>query len=196
MARGQSKQSNKQTHQYKFGWWEVKMGVLLVFIVLMLTIGMRLQKHERQSLIISSWTLAPRIWKWDMPLEQRLGVTFKQPWQMTEADLTGGRVVYNMLTKPGFRILAGQLVLGFVVLGMMTQGVNWMVGWQWRQVQRLSQAVSTMAHSTVTIEISGTVTIVAENGLIYARVTDEDEFSGQDQYGFYLANVKITLTHG
>jgi high-affinity Fe2+/Pb2+ permease len=175
MRKGPNKQNYKRINQHNIGWWEVKMAVLLLFIVTMLVVGKGMSQ-------------------WNVPLEQRLGVTFKEPWQMTEADLTTGRIVYNLLTKPGFFLLAGQLVLGFVSVGMMTSGLLWFSRWQWRQFRSLSKAVQEVSQATIRIEVAGTVNIVAENGVIYASVPDEG-VSGEDRYGFYLATVKISIVH-
>jgi high-affinity Fe2+/Pb2+ permease len=195
MRKEPNRQNYKRINQHNIGWWEVKMVVLLLFVVTMVMVGAGMQQSFKlQATSLKLRDDYMRIWKWNVPLEQRLGVTFKEPWQMSEADLTAGRLVYNLLTKPGFRLLAGQLFLGILAVGAISNGLWWLSKWQWRQLQSVSRMVNTMSQATIRIEIAGTVNIVAENGVIYASVPDEAG-SGEDRYGFYLATVKISIVH-
>lgn len=193
MGRSEEVVENKRIYQSRVGWWEVKMGGLLVFIILLLTLGNQL-KHTRD-LMGGINKPKPVVWRLirGESLADSLGVSFREPWEMTETDLTLSRVVYNLLTKSGFRWLTLEVIAGMVASWMFIRGISWVIAWQWQQWHRLAAAASRVATATVRIQIAGTVEIVAKDGVIYASVTDQTSDQAQETYAFYFATVKISI---
>jgi len=152
--------------------WFAKMLVLMVFIMVMLVVG-----RGYDGGVAGMRGVVKR----DGNLAQRLGVVPKDPWRIDPADLNRRRVLYNWLTKPGYRDLLVYSGLGVAGLWLMARGMRWAYKWQ-RQ----------MAGMGVTVEIAGTVRISAERGIIYVSAMPETSDPMQS-YSFVIRVVPIRL---
>jgi hypothetical protein len=174
------------------GWWEMKMLLLFIFIVVMLGVGTAAGTNLRLQKSSAGNEFKIPVWRWGIPLNERLGVTFGPPWMMTEADLTWKRVVYNLISKPGFRWLFAELGLGVVATVILTRGAAWLFGKAYRGMVQGAEGLRTLASSTVRVQVAGSVMIVNSRGLIYAADVG-GKMSGEEVYGFCLATVKISI---
>jgi len=94
-----------------------------------------------------------------------LNVKSEQPWEMKPEDLTGQRVLYNLLTKPGLR----QLILTFFTTALMMVGIY--IYWPRK-----------MGKGPLTHVVNGTVHVISGGGVIYLAqkqqtTSDEEEYT-------------------
>lgn len=108
-----------------------------------------------------------------LPAIPVLTITTKEPWELTVSDLTPERIWYNLLTKPGFRWLAIDVMAGLVLVLLA-----WQASWKlvrWSQATRQVQLPRHDLHQTrpmvfkpgLIVEIAGTVKISTTGGIIY-----------------------------
>ena len=96
----------------------------------------------------------------------------REPWELTPADLTAERIWYNLLTKPGFRWLLVDILLGLLLVVLVWRGAWALVRWSQapRSVQlpvTSVQAKPTPTRPGLVVEIAGTVKITTSGGIIY-----------------------------
>lgn len=123
---------------------------------------------------------------WGRTLAEWLGVRLVEPWLMTEADLTPSRVVYNWLTKPGFR----WLLVDLVVMGLGVGVMGWLLGRLGQWVGELGRGLGRWWWGTVRWELSGSVRIQEPTGLIYAASSGGEV---GEELGCVVAEVKVKI---
>jgi hypothetical protein len=113
------------------------------------------------------------------------------PWELTAADLVPQRVLYNVLTKAGFRIMFVQILLGVVLVSLAMA-----ISHRWLGVQAVKQAreamVGTAPEKQIVIEIAGTIKIAAKMGVIYEGVKAlTGGESGEREYAFCIGGFEL-----
>lgn len=125
------------------------------------------------------------------------------PWELTAADLAPPRVMYNILTKVGFRILFVQILLGVVLVSVAMAVSNRWLGVQATKQARLATVgvapgkqeageVEAVRPDTLVISIAGTVAVTAKMGVIYdgVRALAGGE-SGEREYAFSIGGFEM-----
>ncbi len=174
-----------------FGWL-----LLTVFAFGCIIVGAWVNKSSGRT---SVWSIIPpnenvevafepgRVLRLDViPYWWTLTVPVKEPWQLTPADLTNERILYNLLTKAGYRWLILQVGL---VLGV---GVAASMALTWLYQSRLQAIGRIQAKELELVELSGSVEVRHRQGIIYwARQVGlgpvADTF---EEFGSWLSGIK------
>jgi len=110
-------------------------------------------------------------------------IVTKDPWDLTPADLTAQRVVYNLLTKPGFRWLFFDIVLGLTlaIIGMRL-GLRLV---RWSQV---STVTTDKDLTKVKAAVAGTIVVRSPVGVIYQALESfaGEAVAGMQEYGLMV----------
>ncbi|OGV96964.1 hypothetical protein A2W24_02455 [Microgenomates group bacterium RBG_16_45_19] len=142
---------------------EVRLIGLILAVVVLLTVGLVYQGLSRQQ------SGRQRLhWGLKLDLSQKLQVRPNQePYLMNLAELTRERVVYNLLTKTGFRELGWLSVIGLGLVYLGAQTGVWAWQWSWQRLVAMNQLAKSWARAQVSLEIAGTVKISHRRGMIY-----------------------------
>jgi hypothetical protein len=154
--------------------WFGKMLILMTLILTLLILGQYYSNRSTRSRLVqgtryvvnneqdqSGW------WPTSAKLATRLDIIPKDPWKLSPQDLTIKRVIYNVVTKPGFRTLMLEVVLMGMGLTTMIKGAEYAYVWQRLQMRRAVGLAKDVSSRGVLLEVGGTVRIEAKQGVIY-----------------------------
>ena len=114
-------------------------------------------KESETSAIVAGKVLRLEV----IPNRWALSVPIKEPWQIKPEDLTTERVLYNMLTKEGYRWLMMQMML-VVVGGLLASlGMSWLYRHKLKALGRIEE------EKLAIVELSGSVEVRHQQGIIY-----------------------------
>lgn len=125
-----------------------------------------------------------------------LSFVTKDPWDLTVSDLTADRIWYNLLTKPGFRWLAIE-----ILAGMLMVVIAWHLSWRlvhWSQATRqvyvstrpVKQVHPSLLKPGLVVEIAGTVKIGTTAGIIY-QAWESLTQSGERELALVLGKLPV-----
>lgn len=120
-------------------------------------------------------------------------VLSKAPWTITPADLTSSRVLYNVLTKPGFRWLGLQLILTLIGTGLALRGVKYLVFLPAKAYQKLNARLAGLPSDLNVATLYGTVHITARSGIIYISSTATSLVHEIEDFGLWLQFPQLRL---